>query len=173
MESKWFLSGFFHWIIANPKLLQVVDWFNIWGLILIGLFLFLGLFTRLASISGIVLLLLYYIANPPFIESSMPSQGHYFIVNLNIIEAGILLTFVILNKNSFWSLDQLIQLIVRRRKEKLFPDKENQEPDVQGRRELIKNLASIPVLGIALFGFAKKYGWFSFEEENIINPENM
>ena len=76
MESKWFLSGFFHWIIANPNLLRVVDWMNIWGLIFIGLFLFLGLFTRFASISGIILLLLYYIANPPFIETSMPSQGH-------------------------------------------------------------------------------------------------
>jgi len=176
MESKWFLSGFFHWIIANPNLLRVVDWMNIWGLIFIGLFLFLGLFTRFASISGIILLLLYYIANPPFIETSMPSQGHYFIINLNIIEAGILLTFVILNKNSFWGLDQLIQLVVQRRKEKIFPDKENhdsQEPDVQGRRELIKNLASIPVLGIAFFGVAKKYGWFSFEEKNMIDPDAM
>ena len=37
------------------------------------------------------------------------------------------------------------------------------------RRELIKNLASIPVLGVAFFGMAKKNGWFSFEENNLEN----
>jgi uncharacterized membrane protein YphA (DoxX/SURF4 family) len=174
MESKWLLSGLFHWIIAHPDILRIVDLLNIWGLIMIGLLLFLGLFTRLASISGIFLLLLYYIANPPFIESAFPSQGHYFIVNLNIIEAGILLTFVILNKDTFWGLDRQIRNSIQRRKDKLFPQKENSDspkPDIQGRREMIKNMASIPVLGLALFGFAKKYGWFSFEENNITNPD--
>jgi thiosulfate dehydrogenase [quinone] large subunit len=124
MESKWLLSGFFHWIIQHPDWLRVVDLLNIWGLIIIGLLLFLGLFTRLASISGIFLLLLYYIANPPFIETSLPSQGHYFIVNLNVIEAGILLTFLILKKDTFWGLDQLFHIIFQQRKEKLFPQKE-------------------------------------------------
>jgi uncharacterized membrane protein YphA (DoxX/SURF4 family) len=174
MESKWLLSGFFHWIIAHPSILRIVDVLNIWGLIIIGLCLFLGLFTRIASISGILLLLMYYIANPPFIETSMPAQGHYYIVNLNVIEAVILLSFVILRKNNFWSLDQLFKFSFVRRKEKLFPDKENHkspEPDVQERRELIKNLASIPVLGLAFFGFAKKFGWFSFEEGNILKAD--
>jgi len=174
MESKWLLSGFFHWIIANPTLLKMVDLFNVWGLIVIGLLLFIGLFTRLASIAGIALLLLYYIANPPFIETSMPSMGHYYIVNLNVIEAGILLTFIVLKRGNFWGLDQLIHFSFKQRKEKLFPEKENHEsvkPDMQGRRELIKNLASIPVLGLALFGFAKKFGWFSFEENNIAGSD--
>ena len=30
---------------------------------------------------------------------------------------------------------------------------------------MIKNLASIPVLGVAFFGMAKKSGWMSFEED--------
>jgi len=34
MGSKWFLSGFFHWIISNPTALAVSDFINIWGLIL-------------------------------------------------------------------------------------------------------------------------------------------
>lgn len=171
MESKWLLSGFFHWIIAHPVLLNIVDLLNIWGLILIGVLLILGLFTRYVSLAGIVLLLLYYIANPPFVETSMPSQGHYFIVNLNIIEAGILLMFVILKKDTSWGLDRFAHNSLTHRKEKLFPEKENRsipdQPGLQGRRELIKNLASLPVLGIAFFGFAKKYGWFSHEENNI------
>ncbi len=167
LESKWLFSGFFHWIISSPAALAVTDFINIWGLILIGLGLFLGLFTRLASVSGIMILLLYYIANPPFVESSMPGHGQYFIVNVNLIEAGILMVFAFLKKEYLWSLDGLIKGVFQRRKERQFPSKENNEPGVNTRRELIKNLASIPVLGIVFFGMAKRSGWLSFEEDNL------
>ncbi len=167
MESKWLFSGFFHWIISSPTAMAVTDFINIWGLILIGLGLFLGLFTRLASISGILMLLLYYIANPPFVESSLPSYGQYFIVNFNLIEAGILLLFALLRREYLWSIDRIIKGIFQRKKEKVFPPEENSESDVNTRRELLKNLASIPVLGIAFFGMAKKSGWLSFEEDNL------
>ena len=65
--SKWMFSGIFQWITLHPGVLKVVDLLNIWGLILIGLGLMFGCFTRIASISGIVLLFLYYLANPPFV----------------------------------------------------------------------------------------------------------
>ncbi len=42
----------FYSLISNDTALQIVDFLNIWGLIIIGLFLFVGLFTRAASISG-------------------------------------------------------------------------------------------------------------------------
>ena len=167
MESKWLFSGFFHWIISSPETLAVADFLNIWGLILIGLGLFVGLFTRVASISGILILLLYYIANPPFVESSMPGQGQYFFVNLNLIEAGILLVFALLKKDYLWSLDRLFKGIFQRQKESVFPQKENSETGINTRREMIKNLASIPVLGVAFFGMAKRNGWLSFEENNL------
>jgi thiosulfate dehydrogenase [quinone] large subunit len=67
MESKWLLSGFFHWIISNPAALGTVDFLNTWGLLIIGFCLFIGLFVRITSISGAALLLLYYVASPPFI----------------------------------------------------------------------------------------------------------
>ena len=170
MESKWLFSGFFHWIIFNPATLAITDFLNVWGLILIGLGLFVGLFTRLASISGILILILYYIANPPFIESSIPSHGQYFFVNLNLIEAGILLVFALLKKDYLWSLDRLFKVIFQRQKEKIFPQEENHKNHDSGintRRELIKNLASIPILGIAFFGMAKRNSWLSFEESNL------
>jgi len=147
--------------------LAVTDFLNIWGLIFIGFGLFVGLFTRVASISGILILLLYYIANPPFIESSIPAQGHYFFVNLNLIETGVLLVFAIMQKDYLWSLDRLFKGIFIERKEKVFPTKENHEPALHSRRELIKNLASIPVLGVVFFGMAKKTGWLSLEESNL------
>ena len=170
MESKWLFSGFFHWLIANPIALGIVDFFNIWGLIFIGLGLFLGLFTRIASMSGIVLLLLYYIANPPFLHSSAPLEGHYFIINKNLIEAGILLIFVALKRDSLWGLDRILKAHFEKRKEKKFPREDNHEI-LEGvtntRRELIKNLAVVPVLGGAFFGMAKKQGWLSFEEKGL------
>ncbi|MCK5467803.1 MAG: DoxX family membrane protein, partial [Cyclobacteriaceae bacterium] len=170
MESKWLFSGFFHWIISNPVALEITDFLNIWGLVLIGLGLFLGLFTRLASISGILILLMYYVANPPFIDSSIPAQGHFFLINLTLIEAGILVVFVVLKKNYLWSLDRLFKLIYQGRKDRLFPQKENSEvhePGKNARREMIKNLATIPVLGFAFFGMARRNGWLSFEENNL------
>lgn len=167
MESKWLFAGFFHWIISSPTTLAAADFLNIWGLILIGLGLFIGMFTRLASISGILMLLLYYIANPPFIESAMPAQGHYFFINVNLIESGILLVFAFMQKDYLWSLDRLFKGIFIQRKEKVFPTKENHEQAINSRRELIKNLASIPILGVVFFGMAKKSGWLSFEEGNL------
>ena len=170
MESKWLLSGFFHWIIAHPAALAVTDFVNIWGLILIGLGLFVGLFTRAASISGIILLFMYYIANPPFIETSTTVPGQFFIVNMNLIEAGILLVFTLVRKDYLWSIDRLSRIIHQQRKEKLFPQKENLEVPTSyqnKRRELLKNLASIPLLGAAIFGMAKKNGWLSFEESQL------
>ena len=70
LESRWMFAGLFHWIAAHPSILQVVDVINIWGLILVGLGLMLGMLSRYAAIGGIVLLAFYYTANPPFISST-------------------------------------------------------------------------------------------------------
>ena len=66
--SKWIFAPVFHWIAHTPSVLAVVDFLNIWGLTLIGLGLMLGALTRVAAASGAGLLLLYYLANPPFIR---------------------------------------------------------------------------------------------------------
>ncbi len=170
MQSKWLLAGFFHWIIAHPSALAITDFLNIWGLILIGLGLFVGMFTRVASISGIFLLLMYYIANPPFMGSGTPAETNYYIVNLNLIEACILVVFATVKKDNLWSLDRLLNQLMQKRKEKIFPQKDNHEileTTMNSRRELIKNLAAVPVLGLAFFGMAKRNGWLSFEESNL------
>ncbi len=99
MESKWLFSGFFHWIVSHPSALAFTDFLNIWGLILVGTGLFLGLFTRLSAWAGILMLLFYYVANPPFIPSSVPAQGHFFLVNINVIEAAVLLIIAFLNRD--------------------------------------------------------------------------
>ena len=65
-NSQSFLAGFYHWLAATPERLAVVDFCNIWGLIAIGLTLFLGLFVRWAALGGALLLTAYFFAYPPF-----------------------------------------------------------------------------------------------------------
>jgi thiosulfate dehydrogenase [quinone] large subunit len=76
----------------HPGLLYIVDKLNIWGLILIGLSLFVGFFSRPFKLCGIVLLSLYYFAYPPFtsLVINTPVEGSYWIVNKNLIEMAAL-----------------------------------------------------------------------------------
>ena len=98
MESKWIFSGWFQSIVANPTALKIVDFLNEWGLIAIGFGLIAGFLTEIAAIAGIVLLLLYNFANPPFVglTYSMPTEGSYLIVNKTLIEAAALLVLAVL-----------------------------------------------------------------------------
>lgn len=110
VESKWILSGLFKSIVVNPTVLKFVDGLNEWGLVLIGVVLIAGCFTRISSIAGIVVLLLYYVCNPPLIglTSSVPSEGSYLIVNKNLIELAALFVLVLFPTGRVMGLDVLI-----------------------------------------------------------------
>lgn len=116
-ESKWILSGFSIWIISNKSVLNTVDFLNTWGLIAIGLGLILGLFTRLAAISGAILLLVYYVMNPPLIglEYSVPVEGNYLIVSKTLIEAVALFALAIFPSSSIVGLDVFVTRFKDRR----------------------------------------------------------
>ena len=109
-ESKWILSGFSHWIVSHAGVLNMVDILNTWGLIAIGLGLILGLFTRLAAISGAILLFIYYLNNPPLIglEYSVPTEGSYLIVSKTLIESIALVALAVFPSGSFAGLDILV-----------------------------------------------------------------
>lgn len=117
-ESKWILSGFSKWIISNPDVLHTVDFLNTWGLIAIGLGLILGLFTRVAAISGSLLLLIYYLNNPPLIglEYTVPTEGSYLIVSKTLIEAAALLLLAIFPSGLFAGLDIYVHQLRNRNK---------------------------------------------------------
>jgi thiosulfate dehydrogenase (quinone) large subunit len=110
MESKWILAGFAQWVLAHNNVLRIVDFLNTWGLIAIGLGLILGLFTRLASISGAILLLLYYCTNPPLIglEYSVPTEGNYLVVSKTLIEAVALVALAVFPTGSIFGLDMFV-----------------------------------------------------------------
>lgn len=120
MESKWILKGFAEWIMSNPAVLNTVDFLNIWGLIAIGIGLILGLFTRAAAISGAILLLIYYLSNPPLIglEYSLPSEGNYLIVSKTLIEVAALAVLAVFPTGSFAGLDIYLAKVRNRKKNK-------------------------------------------------------
>ena len=111
-ESKWIFKGFFHWIADTPTLLIFVDFINEWGLILIGLGLILGLFTRYVSIAGMILVFFYWLCNPPFVglSYSMPPEGSYIIVNKNLIEVAALFVLAYFPTGTRIGLDRLLLL---------------------------------------------------------------
>lgn len=105
------MSGFSNWIITHSGVLSTVDFLNKWGLIAIGLALVLGLFTRLTSICGAALLLIYYLNNPPLIglEYTLPSEGSYLIVSKTLIEAMALVVLAVFPTGMYFGLDMLVK----------------------------------------------------------------
>jgi len=178
-ESKWIFSPFFNWILSNPAVLKIVDLLNVWGLILIGLGLFFGCLTRAASISGIILLLLYYTANPPLVGLSpgMPTEGSYLVVDKNLVELLALLVLAIFPAGKTWGVDRFF---TRSRSKKAMPEpregkiaesaiKKEPVPGLfPSRREILKDLATVPFFGVFVFAFLKKRGWESFEEKHLL-----
>jgi uncharacterized membrane protein YphA (DoxX/SURF4 family) len=180
LEATWLFSGIFKAMALNHTLLHIVNFLNTWGLILIGAGLFLGLFTRIACWSGAGLLLLYYMAHPPFtgIMEGTAAEGSYIWINKNLIEMFMLILLGSLP--NLWMLGT-DNLIARWRENKNpGPDKtersegvektENSvfnEPHALDRRMVIKNLITIPFLGGFVYAVLKNYGYETGEENNV------
>ncbi len=169
LESQWLFSGLFHAIASNPGMLQLADLLTIIGLIGVGISLLLGFFTRLSSGVGAFLILLFYIANPPFIGylSETTGEGHYLIVNKQLIEMAVLLLFIFLPKNFFLGIDRLVSRILKNRR-KVIPEEGLKEPSLE-RREMLKDLVSLPFIGGFLWAALRKKQWESFEERVLIS----
>jgi len=95
-ESQGWFSGWFESLSNDPGALALADNLNQWGLLLIGLALLVGFFSRTAALAGIVALALYYLAAPPLpgFEYAMPAEGAYLIVNKILIELAALLVIL-------------------------------------------------------------------------------
>jgi uncharacterized membrane protein YphA (DoxX/SURF4 family) len=154
--SVGFLSGLYHWMASNPGLVQVIDFLNVWGLILLGTGLFLGIFIRISAVSGILLLMLYYFAYPPFGDaySTYGTTGHFWIINSNFIEA-IALMIIYLYPIREFSLMKLIPLVMKKREAVTEPPIENMD-NISKRREMIKGLAALPFFGGMMLGSVAK-----------------
>lgn len=166
-ESRWIFAPVFHWMIGHTGIITVVDFLNIWGMILIGLGLMLGLLTRWASLGGSVMLLFYFVAYPPIpgYMVGVPVEGSYLWVNKTLIEFFILLAFVFISSDKHFSIDRLF---IRWKEEKAhqpvpdFPADTNKKIE---RRQVIRDLISVPFIGVFAYALYKKKKWDSFEEK--------
>lgn len=176
LESSGWFSGIFQSIALHSSALGVVDFLNVWGLILIGTGLFFGLFTRAASWSGAVLLLLYYLAKPPFnllLEGSA-GEGNNLWINKNLIEMVFLLVLARTPVHKLFGLDNLIRIrqkrVIQSKGAIEVPKTDNprfEELPVFDRRRMLKNLITLPVMGGFSYAFLKNFGYESYEEKDL------
>ena len=117
-QSRGPFAEMFRSIAAQPNTLDTVNLVTMWGLTIVGALLMLGLFTRLASLGGIGFILLFYLANPPFVGYfySLPSEGSYLIVNKNLVELCALIVILLSGSGRFAGLDRIIHRMFRGRR---------------------------------------------------------
>jgi len=148
--SRWIFGDLFRWLISGNTGMWIIDTINAYGLTLIGIALIAGIFTRLALWGGATLLLMYYLAYPPFggFSYGAPSEGSYLIINKNMIELVAMVLLSFMDPGRFYGLDMLRKnrsSIVK--KDPIPPANAENEP-VNSRRELIKALTGLPIFAL-------------------------
>ena len=163
INSTGFMSGFYEGLASSPTLMKVVDVLNIYGLIFIGLALFLGILIRYAAIAGTLLLTLYYLAYPPVGFSLYGgSEGNLYIVNRIFIEA-MALTVLIFIKDKGYGLYAVSLSMFKKGASKVKDALPAESPN--SRREMLKNMATVPALGLV--------GWGAFRESRKYGPDAL
>jgi thiosulfate dehydrogenase [quinone] large subunit len=110
-------AAFFKWIASNPQMLDNANLITMYGLTIVGVLLILGLFTRVAAVAGIGLIVLFYLCNPPFIGYfyTIPTEGSYLIVNKNLVELCALAVILLTRSGLFAGLDRILHGLFFRR----------------------------------------------------------
>lgn len=98
-QTEGFLQTFSLWILSNEEILRIVDLLNQWGLIILGICLILGLFSRLSAIMATVLLIFYYLCAPEM------GSGENLYINKLLIEAMALLVIYVFPTGHLVGLD--------------------------------------------------------------------
>ncbi len=110
MDSKGIFADLFYKLATNPILLSITEYFNIIGLITIGICLIGGLFSKFVSIGGLFFLIMYYFSHPPFAGADylMPTEGSYLWIDKNIIEAVALMVLIYFPTSHLVGIDRFI-----------------------------------------------------------------
>ena len=96
-----------------PTVLLWTDRVVSWGLTVVGACLILGLFTRTSAVVGALFMLAFYLAMPPWpgVPENLKAEGHYFLVNKNLIEMLALLTLATTASGRWLGLDGLLHAL--------------------------------------------------------------
>jgi uncharacterized membrane protein YphA (DoxX/SURF4 family) len=178
MLSNWIFAGFFHWIAGTPLVLVVANFIVIWGLILMGLFLLLGLFDRVSSIAGMALISLFWLANPPLtgLDFGVPHEGNYMIVDKNVVEFFALLVLALFPTGYRMGLGVFLKKTHKSSKTNVpvsdIPPVQTVSQNESGRmdrRTIVRGLSALPFLGIFGFALFRQKKWESYEEKNLVD----
>ena len=171
--SQWVGAELFQWLANNPTALKVVDFLNIWGLLVIGGALMLGCLTRVVAVTGIAMLTLYYVAHPPlFAGQAGVTEGSYLIVNKNLVELLALCVVVVFPAGRF-GLDGLL-FHFRHRKPQVSADESSSDDlpapapkSVLARRQVLACFAGLPFVGAFVVAVLKKQDYESQEVKQL------
>lgn len=169
------LAGLFQALGSSEVSIEIINFLNIYGLIFVGLGLFLGLLTKIAQVGGIFLLALYYISHPPlFSDPGFFREGSYLIVSKDLLEILALAALFFFPTGKFLGIDGLLEKYFRKPMHKLDhgqPDLEETKADVSQikRRQVLKHLATFPFLGAVVYGAIRKTRMESLEEQGLVD----
>lgn len=109
-DSSWSAAGYikgakafspFYSFLLSPSVLPIINFINEWGLTLLGVSLIFGVFVRLSSVLGIVLMILYYL---PILK--FPYVGtHSYLVDEHVIYSSVLLILIAFNAGRIFGFD--------------------------------------------------------------------
>lgn len=102
--------------LGRPRIWWV-DRATAWGLTISGLLLLFGLWSRLGACLGALLVLMFYLCQPPLPWVPLPerAEGYYLYVNKNLIEALALAVLSAVPSGRWFGLDGLIHAIFGKR----------------------------------------------------------
>ncbi len=106
-------ASLFKGMAKSDSILCIVNILNEWGLVLIGLSLFIGLLSKPCKIFGILLVSFYYLAYPPFASLGINAhvEGSYWIVNKNLIEMAALFVLFLFPTSHITGIDKYVSRI--------------------------------------------------------------
>ncbi|MDP2334898.1 MAG: hypothetical protein Q8N05_00310 [Bacteroidota bacterium] len=109
------LAPLFKGMAQSKSILYIVDIMNEWGLVLIGLCLFIGLLSKPIKIFAMVLISFYYLAYPPFATLGFNAhvEGSYWIVNKNLIEIAALFVLFLFPSSHITGIDRYLKTLFK------------------------------------------------------------
>lgn len=173
LNSSGPLAGLFQNLANNQFLVYLADYSIIFGLIIIGFALFVGVSTKVAALAGSALLFLFYVSNPPLTVNPIGYgvEGHYLIINKNLIELLTLVLIAFVPAAWHYGIENIKKYKPEEKASNVVsvPVEANHylNPKAMDRRNLVKNLISLPILGGFVYSVARNYGWASHEEKHL------
>lgn len=177
LNATGFMGPLFRSLALEESSLAIINFLNIWGLILVGLGLLLGLLTKWAQFGAIFLLAMYYLANPPFLShTGVGFEGSYLFLSKDLFE---LLTLVVLSffpTGMFLGLDGLSAQWRKGQFQHVNHQKEDTQSDTSTsklskvkRREMFRHLATLPILGGFTWAVVAKMKGSSNEDKHLVD----